>query len=63
MIRKLNFITFTRKILYKIYLLCNKKGKKKQRIKRLHENIVFTELRILLRVIKSYNTFNNYQVK
>lgn len=63
MIRKLNFITFTRKILYKIYLLCNKKGKKKQRIKRLHENIVFTELRILLRVIKSYNTFNNCQVK
>lgn len=62
MIRKLNFITFTRKILYKIYLLCNKKGKKKQRIKRLHEN-VFTELRILLRVIKSYNTFNNCQVK
>lgn len=63
MIRKLNFITFTRKILYKIYLLCNKKRKKKQRIKRLHENIVFTELRILLRVIKSYNTFNNCQVK
>lgn len=63
MIRKLNFITFTRKILYKIYLLCNKKGKKKQRIKRLHENIVFTELKILLRVIKSYNTFNNCQVK
>lgn len=62
MIRKLNFITFTERSCIKSTYSAIKKRKKKQRIKRLHEN-VFTELRILLRVIKSYNTFNNYQVK
>lgn len=37
MIRKLNFITFTRKILYKIYLLCNKK--KEKRSKELNDSM------------------------